>query len=62
MSLTVPSELTAVANTNVVKEESAGARKTVTFAPTPKMSTYLVAYVVGDFERVERADAREGVW
>ncbi len=60
VSLTVPSELTAVANTNVLKEESAGARKTVTFAPTPKMSTYLVAYVVGDFERVERATP-EGV-
>jgi len=60
LSLTVPSELMAVANTNVVREESAGARKTVTFAPTPKMSTYLVAYVVGDFERVER-QTPEGV-
>jgi aminopeptidase N len=60
VSLTVPSELTAVANTDVLKEESAGARKKVTFTPTPKMSTYLVAYVVGDFERVERATP-EGV-
>jgi len=60
VSLTVPSELTAVANTDVLKEESAGARKTVTFTPTPKMSTYLVAYVVGDFERVER-QTPEGV-
>ncbi len=60
LRLTVPSELTAVANTDVAKEESAGGRKKVTFAPTPKMSTYLVAYVVGDFERVER-QTPEGV-
>lgn len=59
--LTVPEELTAIANTNPVSEELTGdGRKRVSFAPTPKMSTYLVAYLVGDFEYLEKTTP-EGV-
>jgi puromycin-sensitive aminopeptidase len=65
MSLTVPDNLTALANTNVVSEEPADAagqsgRKTVHFAPTPKMSTYLVAFIVGELEYLE-GTTEEGV-
>jgi puromycin-sensitive aminopeptidase len=61
LSLTVPEALTAISNTNITHEESlADARKKVTFAPTPKMSTYLVAYLVGDFEYLEKTTP-EGV-
>jgi puromycin-sensitive aminopeptidase len=65
ISLTVPDQLTALANTNVVSEEPAdpagqSGRKKVNFAPTPKMSTYLVAFVIGEFEYVE-SSTPEGV-
>lgn len=52
--LVVPTDKTAVSNTLPVhiKEHEAG-YKVVSFAPTPKMSTYLLAFIVGDFEWVE---------
>src|SRR5205823_1153935 len=54
VSLVVPESLTAISNTieTEIKEHSAGF-KLVKFAPTPKMSTYLLAYIVGDFEYIE---------
>jgi puromycin-sensitive aminopeptidase len=65
MSLTVPDQLSVIANTNILSEEPGGptpntGRKTVHFAPTPKMSTYLVAFVVGEFEYIE-GSTPEGV-
>ncbi len=61
LKLTVADELTALSNTNVIKEEDIGdGKKTLTFAPTPKMSTYLVAFIIGELEYVEAA-TKEGV-
>ena len=52
--MTVPSHLTAVSNTPIVGESGAGNDlKTVQFAETPRMSTYLLAFVVGDLACVE---------
>jgi len=51
VSLTVDSGDTVISNTNIVSDKPAGtAKHTLTFAPTPKMSTYLVAFLVGDFD------------
>ncbi len=59
--LVVPQGSTAISNTMPVEiiEHQSG-YKTVQFAPTPKMSTYLLAFIVGDFEYVEKK-TREGV-
>lgn len=54
VSLVVADGKTAISNTlpTEIREHSAG-YKVVSFAPTPKMSTYLLAFIVGDFEAVE---------
>jgi puromycin-sensitive aminopeptidase len=50
-TLVVDEALAAFSNSEVVAEESLGdGRRVVRFAPTMKMSTYLVAFVVGPFE------------
>ena len=54
VTLTIPSNLTAISNTNVEKEVPLqGGLKSVRFAKTPVMSTYLLAFVVGDLSSIE---------
>ena len=52
--LVVPTGKTAISNTLPVsiKEHTVG-YDIVSFAPTPKMSTYVLAFIVGDFEWLE---------
>ena len=58
VSLTVPSASTAISNTIPVDiKEHDGGYRTVRFAPTPPMSSYLLAFIVGDFEWVEKRSA-----
>ncbi len=50
VSLTVDARDTVISNTNIISDVAAGTGKHhVIFATTPRMSTYLVAYLVGDF-------------
>jgi aminopeptidase N len=54
VSLTIDRRDTAISNGRVVSDTPTdGARHTVTFSTTPKMSTYLVALAVGRFACVE---------
>lgn len=57
LTATVDSELSAISNAPVerVTVLAGGRRKKVVFAETPRMSTYLLALVVGEFERSEPA-------
>ena len=50
-TLIVPADRTAFSNMPVLAETLlADGTKRITFAPTPKMSTYLLAFVVGEFD------------
>lgn len=54
VSLIIPGSHTAISNTmpTSVKEHE-GAYKVIEFASTPRMSTYLLAFIIGEFEYVE---------
>jgi puromycin-sensitive aminopeptidase len=52
-TLAIDPALTAVSNTRIVDERREGGRKVVTFADTIRMSTYLVAFVVGELEATD---------
>ena len=55
LAVTVPADLMAVGNMPVASSETLpGNLKRVRFATTPKMSTYLLFFGLGDFERVHR--------
>ncbi len=53
VTLVIDAGLTALSNMRVTGETVENASKTVTFAPTPRMSTYLLAWCVGEFESSE---------
>jgi puromycin-sensitive aminopeptidase len=53
VTLAIDPALTAVSNTRVASETREGDRKVVRFADTISMSTYLVAFVVGELEHTE---------
>jgi aminopeptidase N/puromycin-sensitive aminopeptidase len=51
LSLTVDKGDTVIANTPILTDAPEdGGKHTITFQTTPKMSTYLVAFLVGDFQ------------
>lgn len=54
-TLVIPQQLTAISNTAVVHETPlpGTGTKEVVFADTIKMSTYLVAFIVGEFEETD---------
>jgi aminopeptidase N len=60
MALVVPEALGTISNTPIVATETVeGGKKRVRFAPTPKMSSYLLYVGIGDIERI--ATEAEGV-
>lgn len=60
LTLVSPAGETAIANTPVKDQETQGDRLTTTFETTPKMSTYLLAFVFGEMEKLE-AKTKDGV-
>jgi aminopeptidase N/puromycin-sensitive aminopeptidase len=55
IALTVDTGDTVISNTNMISDKPASiaGKHTIRFATTPKMSTYLVAFLVGDFKCTE---------
>ncbi len=55
VTLMVPGSMTAISNTiedKIIEHE--GGYKAIKFAPSPKMSTYLLAFIIGEFEFIEK--------
>lgn len=50
--ITAPSHMKCLSNTHVVSQEAAADLTTYTYAPTPKMSTYLVAWTIGELDSI----------
>ena len=48
------SDLEVLSNTEIIEKKENGNIQQVRFAKTPKMSTYLLAFVLGDFQRVSK--------
>lgn len=62
IELEVDQKLTALSNMNIVEEKSTdGDKKLVKYATTPIMSTYLVAFIVGDFEYIETRYGKDNI-
>ena len=59
VTLTVPKGMTALSNMHVLEDTETDAAHTVRFARTPRMSTYILAFCVGEFEYIE-GHTREG--
>ncbi|HYF04887.1 MAG TPA: M1 family metallopeptidase [Patescibacteria group bacterium] len=55
VTLMIPKHMEAISNTtpHTVREHEEGL-KVVEFQPTPKMSTYLLAFIIGEFEFLEK--------
>ncbi len=58
VTMTIPKHMIGVSNMPIVSEEVSEGRKTVRFAPTPPMSTYLLYMGAGDFDFIE--EKRDG--
>ena len=60
LTLETPAGQTVIANTPVKSEDTASDIVTTSFEPTPKMSTYLLAWVFGEMKSLE-ATTKDGV-
>jgi puromycin-sensitive aminopeptidase len=54
LTLTIPSDMDAVSNMPVAKETPEGESKTMKFAESPIMSTYLLAFIVAELSIIEQ--------
>ena len=60
LEITALKNLEILANTEISHQTENGNLKTIKFKPTPRMSTYLLAFALGDFQR-KTAETKSGV-
>lgn len=61
LTLIIPNDTKAISNTVIIAEEIVEENyKKISFAPSPKMSSYLLAFIVGKFEHIEQK-TKEGI-
>ena len=60
ITIRAPKDLVALSNTPAESEKVEGTQKVTTFAQTPPMSSYLVAFAVGPFDFVDAGKSRNG--
>lgn len=58
LTVTAPIDMTVVSNTDVASVDKSDTTQTVAFNTTPKMSTYLLALIIGDLGYVEESTKR----
>ncbi|HSZ35651.1 MAG TPA: M1 family aminopeptidase [Acidimicrobiales bacterium] len=56
ITLIVDADLDAISNSPIIADDRVGEKRRITFSPTMKMSTYLVAFIVGQFDTTETID------
>src|SRR3984957_20361986 len=56
IALIVEPDVDAISNSPIVGEDQVGRKRRIRFSPTMKMSTYLVAFVIGKLETSEMVD------
>lgn len=65
VTLIIPRELTAISNMPIKEKKKEGAKKKVVFETSPVMSTYLLAFLIAEFEGITKKTKRGtavGVW
>ncbi len=65
VTLIIPKELTAISNMPVKQETVQGQKKKLLFQISPIMSTYLLAFLIGEFEGITKKTSKGttvGVW
>ena len=66
LTLNIPTDMVAVSNTPILEQAGLDAGfKSIMFGRTPIMSTYLMAFVIGDLSHIEQESANNttvGVW
>ncbi len=66
VTLNIPEDMQAVSNTPIIEQRTGGdGLKTLVFDKTPIMSTYLLAFVIGDLTHIEKEAADGtlvGIW
>lgn len=61
LKLTIPKNWEAVTNGELLSEKNTGKKKTLDFAPTNPISTYLFAFTAGEYSTIEKSEGNRKI-